>query len=178
MKRHDLSMVASLCAVVALSFVLTGCYESAVPMKEKGDKFAPELLGRWIEVTADGKALDPLKGNTPSEIDIVQGGAEEYAIRHVNSVGEVSHFRAFIVMVGDAPFLNAQVTEGDPEMIGKYFFFRYELTEGRLTLRMVSDRFIKEQYGTSGELYSFISTHLDDPKMYEEGVVFAPQQAK
>ena len=157
---------------MVLSFTLAGCYEAKIPMKEKADKFAPELLGHWIEVMPAGGAADPLKSSTPSEIVIDAGGPEEYSIRHQNSMGEVSRFRAFIVMVNDVPFLNAQVTEGEADMVGKYFFFRYAINEGRLELRMVSDRFIKQQFATSEELYNFIRENLENAKLCEDAVLF------
>ncbi len=178
------------CAVAALAFTLTGCYESQVPMKEKGDHFEPGLLGRWVEVRTAEDAADPLKGSGLTKIVFEPSSVEgEYAVRHMNSSGDVTHFRVYIVEVDNKPadttspepkaqgkpFLNAQVTEGEPDMVGKYFFFHYGINGDQLELRMVSDKFIKQQFETPEELYNLIRENLENEKLCEDPVVFEKQ---
>ena len=84
-----------------------------------------------------------------------------------------------MVMVDGVPFINLQliaVEELDKkghirflkEDERTFFFFRYSLSKDDvLTLKMVSDDFVKTQFKSSKELYEFIKKNLKNEKLYE-----------
>ncbi len=145
-----------------LALAVTGCYESRVPMASGSNAaLDPRLLGSWVRVTA-GQGADSL-------LFLEFDSHQYYAAYRASGDPLPSHFRVYLVAVGEAPFLNAQDIGQREAKKRTYFFFRYELAgDSLLTLRMVSDRLLKPKPSTSKELTEFLRKNLTDPQLYEQ----------
>jgi len=161
------------CLVLAIAFALGGCYESKVPMaSSEGSTLDPNLVGRW-------KAIVTEDDTTPAEMLILKFNDNEYYVRYQEEE-EVTRCRAYMVMVDGVPFINLQliaVEELDKkghirflkEDERTFLFFRYSLSKDDvLTLKMVSDDFVKTEFKSSKALYEFIKKNLKNEKLYVE----------
>lgn len=161
------------CAVLAIAFSLGSCYESKVPMGVSRDSTIDEnLIGKW-----KGKVK---RAVTQDEVDaemlILKFNDDEYYVGYkMGKEGYLDHFniRAYTVIVDGVPFLNAQNIDDIEEDERTFTFFTYSISQdGVLTLKMVSDDFVRTDFKSSAELYEFIKTNLNNEELYERPIIF------
>ncbi len=162
-----------LCLVLLTAFLLGACYESRVPLASSKDSTIDQnLIGKWR-----GKLKRAvIQDEVPAELLILQFNHNEYYVKYqVGKSGKVDHhnLRAYIVMVDGVPFINVQNLDSLKEDERTFIFFRYSVSEDSvLTLKMVSDSFVKTNFRTSDKLYKFIEKNLNNEKLYEKPIQF------
>lgn len=162
-------MVLKTFRVLVFVAIVSGCYESKVPIaSSENSSIDLQLLGSW-------KSEHP-ETQTSEKLLFLKFNDHEYFAEYLeHDEDDVERFRAYKVMVDDIPFLNAQNIGEQEDDEKSYSFFRYSFSEdGELILKMVSSDFVKTEFNTSQELFGFIKTHVNDEKLYEKPVKFSP----
>ena len=157
--KIDHNVSVSLTLTLALMLSLCGCYVSKVPMASSANSdLDPNLIGKWEKIVTE-------KDPTPVEMLVLQFNDNEYYAEY-RDANELLRFRAYIVRVGEVPFINVQNIEGDER---SFIFVRYSVGEdGVLTLRELSNDFVKSEFETSEKLYDFIKNNLKEDQLYDE----------
>ena len=169
------------CLVSTIAFTLGGCYESKVPMASSvGSTIDLNLVGRWKTIATEDNS-------TPANMLVLKFNDDEYYVKYQEGKDVIryrAYLRAYLVMVDGVPFINVQpIAEEALDKRGHielpkedertFFFFRYSLSkDDMLTLKMVSDDFIKTKFKGSKELYEFIKKNLKNEKIYDEPLRF------
>ena len=145
------------CAFLGL-IAVAGCYESPVPLAPASKAVMDErLVGRWELVRGDGEET--------SDLLVLRFNERELYARSREGQKD-AHFRAYVVVVDGARFVNAQSLE---ERDRSFYFFRYDIgPDSVLTLRMVSGRSIPKPIESSEKLRTFIREHLGNEELYED----------
>ena len=159
--------------VMTVLFIITGCYESKVPMAPAKDAvFDAKLIGRW-------KAID-LEDDVAAKIVILKFNDREYFVKHkvfekrnLSVSADVYLCRAYTIMVDGVAFCNVQYISSHEKDKRPFMFFRYSFSkDGILTWRWISDDLIKTKIKTSEELYKFIKKNMNNKKLYGKSLKF------
>jgi hypothetical protein len=159
--------------VLTIFLLLTGCYDSEVPMAPVEEAvFDSKLLGRW-------KAIN-LEDDAAAKMVILNFNDREYFIKHrlwekrdwsVRS--EVYMCRAYTIMVDGVAFCNVQYISSNEKGKRSFMFFRYSFSkDGILSWQWVSNDLIKKKIKSSKDLYTFIKKNMDNDKLYGKPLKF------
>lgn len=156
--KIDHNVSVSLAFALALMVFLCGCYVSKIPMASSANsELDPNLIGKWERIVTE-------KDPTPVEMLVLQFNDNEYYAEY-RDANELLRFRAYIVKIEEVPFINVQDIKEDRSFI----FVRYSVGEdGVLTLRKVSEDFVKSEFETSEALYEFIKNNMNEDRLYDE----------
>ena len=159
--------------VMAILFIIAGCYDSEVPMAPVKDAvFDAKLIGKWKQIDT--------KDDETSHMVILNFNDREYFVRFKlmekkdwSVSAEVYLCRAYTIMVDDVGFCNVQYISSNEKDKRPFMFFRYSISkDGILTWRWISNDLIKTKIKTSKELYVFIKKNMNNEKLYGKPLKF------
>jgi len=159
--------------VMAILFIIAGCYDSEVPMAPVRDAvFDAKLIGKWKQIDT--------KDDETSHMVILNFNDREYFVRFKlmekkdwSVSAEVYLCRAYTIMVDGVAFCNVQYISSNEKDKRPFMFFRYSISkDGILTWRWISNDLIKTKIKTSKELYVFIKKNMNNEKLYGKPLKF------
>jgi len=159
--------------VMAILFIIAGCYDSEVPMAPVKDAvFDAKLIGKWKQIDT--------KDDETSHMVILNFNDREYFVRFKlmekkdwSVSAEVYLCQAYTIMVDGAAFCNVQYISSNEKDKRPFMFFRYSISkDGILTWRWISNDLIKTKIKTSKELYVFIKKNMNNEKLYGKPLKF------
>lgn len=159
--------------VMAVLFIMAGCYDSEVPMAPVKDAvFDAKLIGRW-------EAID-LEDDAAARMVILNFNDREYFVKHKvrekrnwSVSDDVYLCRAYTIMVDGVAFCNVQYISSNEKNKRPFMFFKYSFSkDGILTWRWISNDLIKTKIKTSKELYEFIKKNMNSEKLYGKPLKF------
>jgi len=149
-------------AAVLTAFAAAGCYESPVPLAPPSEAVVDtRLLGRWEAVASEDRQ--------GGDLLVLRFNERELYARFQEEEGdETEHYRAYVVALDGARFLNAQDIEAGDVDHRPFFLFRYDIgPDSVLTLRMVSGRSFDKPIENAARLRRFIRANLENERLYE-----------
>lgn len=156
MKRNPLRFIIGMILIIAM----TGCpYESSVPLSNScNSTFDPALIGTWVypSMTGDKDTLEFMRFNEHEFYIEIRG-------RDKSGINNVSRGRGFVTIIKNQKIINYCELK-DP---GKFYFFRYEIKDKLMKTFSSSDKFIKQPFNSSGELFDFFSKNIEKQGFYE-----------
>jgi hypothetical protein len=156
MKRNPIIFILG----TIMIFAITGCpYESSVPLGNScNSTFDPALTGTWIIPATDG---------SKDTLVIMKFNEHEYYIeiheKDQTGVKITSRGRGFVTLVKNQKIINF-CELGKPD---KFIFFKYEIKDRLMKTFSASDKFIKQPFNSSGELFDFFTRNMDKQGFYE-----------
>ncbi|MBW1821558.1 MAG: hypothetical protein JRI92_07300 [Deltaproteobacteria bacterium] len=159
--------------VMAILFIIAGCYDSEVPMAPVRDAvFDAKLIGKWKQIDT--------KDDETSHMVILNFNDREYFVRFKlmekkdwSVSAEVYLCRAYTIMVDGVAFCNVQYISSNEKDKRPFMFFRYSISkDGILTWRWINNNLIKTKIKTSKELYVFIKKNRNNEKLYGKPLKF------
>ena len=159
--------------VMAILFIIAGCYDSEVPMAPVRDAvFDAKLIGGWKQIDT--------KDDETSHMVILNFNDREYFVRFKlmekkdwSVSAEVYLCRAYTIMVDGVAFCNVQYISSNKKDKRPFMSFRYSFSkDGILTWRWISNDLIKTKIKTSKELYGFIKKNMNNEKLYGKPLKF------
>lgn len=148
--------------IVAVSFTLFSCNESRYPIDEKPEvKNDARLLGTWKITGKKDRAIYVLTSQTDNTYKIT--------ISEKNSQPE--QYTAHLSSVKNNMFLNV---EGKDEEGNKYVLLRIldiNSKNDRARITSIADTTM-HSLKSSKEVRALITAHLNDPKFYEDTLIF------
>ncbi len=157
-----LEWICSVLVILGLA-LLTGCYESAVPLAPREQATVDSsLFGMWLMMEQDEAAATRMR--------IAPYDAHSYYVEFccgdfARGRAEAVPLRAHLVSVDSVTFVNAQSLVEDA---APFLFFRFTLVEeGVLSLRPVGSYvFAGRSFATSTSLYYFLKGNLGHQHLY------------
>ena len=159
--------------VMAVLFIIAGCYDSEVPMAPVKDAvFDAKLIGRWKAINLEDEAA--------AKMVILKFNDREYFVKHKiwekkdwSVSADVYLCRAYTIMVDGVAFCNVQYISSKEKDKRPFMFFKYSFSkDGILTWRWISNDLIKTKIKTSKELYGFIKKNMNNEKLYGKPLKF------
>ena len=159
--------------VMAVLFIMAGCYESTVPIAPVKDAvFDAKFIGKWEQIDT--------KDDDTSHMVILNFNDREYFVRFKTMEKrnwavstDVYLCRAYTIMVDGVAFCNVQYISSNEKDKRPFMFFRYSFSkDGILTWRWISNDLIKTKIKTSKELYAFIKNNVNNEKLYGKSLKF------
>ena len=146
-----------LAAAAAAALLLSACpFSSDTPLADPATGVQDQgLAGSW-------KMLDP---ETGEQVVLSFHPFNDHEYVAVSQDGsKLETFRVFATTVGGERFLNVRQIDTDDQ---GWYFVRYQLRAGQLSLRFVDDGLFRSLvFTTPGDLHDFIRDHLADPLLY------------
>lgn len=151
--------------------LLTGCYDSTIPISPAEDAQLDERIsGRWI-------ATDPNNEAQSVSIMALPFDDHQYYIEYCCDSGEMPgapvsevdtlRFRMHTSWVEGTAFANLYLLHDNEDQL--YIYMRYTVSDdGELIMQTLAEDLFDEDLETSQALYDFIRQHLDNEKLYME----------
>ncbi|OGP56422.1 MAG: hypothetical protein A2Y65_11525 [Deltaproteobacteria bacterium RBG_13_52_11] len=149
---------------------LWGCpYESTVPLEKSCKaKIDTELLGEW-KSTEKGESVT-MTFQQFNDHEILIMGTEDGKIQR-----EV--IRAFVTVVKNERFLNAQEIKASSEARG-WYIVHYAISGETLTAQVVDDKLITKPFTSSRTLYKFVKHNLQNEALYGDNSAMVYQRVR
>jgi hypothetical protein len=152
-----LPAVMRLAAAAAAALLFSACpFSSDTPLADPATGVQDQgLAGNWTlrdPETGEQVILSFHLFNEHEYVAVSQDGSK------------IETYRVFATTVGEERFLNVRQIDSDDQ---GWYFARYQLAGGRLSLRVVDDGlFHSVVFATPSDLHTFLRDHLADPLLY------------
>ena len=163
-RTASLPLLATMALVACEGIVINEC-ASPFPLGEAADAiFYMEMVGCWEcrEVEEPPDETDAFR--------ILRFSDTEYLIETLNEAeGPPQHFRAYVTVVDNVPFLNVQPIERAETEDRGYLFFRLdEITVDRLLMRSVHWDETMVTIDSPEKIREFIQANVNNEEIYDE----------
>lgn len=165
--RRMLAAVAALLSVL----ILTGCYESKVPLSVPGIPVDARLLGNWVQTS-------PADAKNPYRLLIRKYNPREYLVLFAEGDEAPSVARGYLSDMNGVKLMNLQNIDSAEARDRGYLFFKCAFEpDGGLRVRILSDdhpALHERKFTTTAQLRAVVLRHLKEENLFGTPLVFKP----
>ncbi|MBP7865046.1 MAG: hypothetical protein KA419_03780 [Acidobacteria bacterium] len=151
--------------------LLTGCYDSPVPLSAPALPVDARLPGNWIQTA-------PADAPNAYRLVIRKYSEREYLVLFSEGDASPSVARGYLTDVSGVRMMNLQNIDSAEPKDRDFIFFRYDVEPGGgLRVRILSDdhpALHDRRFATAAQLRAVVARHLKEDNLFGPPLVFTP----